>query len=234
MGTESLVAEIDTLQTTSTTTPPRRWAPLARFALGAALYFSPLVWLSAPETVPAMPIFMGSMWGPFLCCLLLAAWWLVRGSASWRTRWTAVGIAVALGAVAMLTADPSARFFLMMKGIPLAVAIVTVFLCFAWSVRPGLRLLLTLAVAGVALLPWQFMQFNGVTGQFGMEPQPRWQVNAEEAAAAYDQQKAPTAPLAEMPKAAGPGDWPGFRGAHQDSVVRDIKLSDWKTLPTEL
>lgn len=234
MGSVSAVAEIDSPEIVSQATPPRRWPVLALVGLGIALFLLPYVWLAAPEVIPAMPVFMGSMWGPMLCTLLLAAWWLVRGSATRRTRWTTVGLAALLAAITIFTADPSARFFLMMKGIPLAAALVAVFLCFAWPLRPGLRLALALTIAVLALLPWQLTAFNGVTGQFGMDPHSRWQSDAEQEAAAYDQNNKSDVSASDLPTTASQTDWPCFRGPRQDSVVHGVKLGDWKTPPAEL
>ena len=174
MSSMSPIAEVGVPDIAIAPTPPRRWPALALVGLGFALYYAPKAWEAAPETIPAMPTFMASMWGPLLCTLLLGIWWLFLSSASWPTRLTTLGLAILLGGGSLLAADPSARMFIMSKGIPAAAGLVALLLCFAWSLRPIPRMAMALALAVLALLPWQFAQFNGVTGQFGMDPKWRW------------------------------------------------------------
>jgi outer membrane protein assembly factor BamB len=189
----------------------------------------------APDVIPAMPAFVGSMWGPMLCTLLLAAWWLVLGSASRRTRWAAMGLAILLAGVtfALVAANLPTRLFFVMKGIPAAAGIVAVFLCFAWALPSAVRWGSAVALGVLALSPWLIMEFDGTTGQFALEPHWRWRPNAEQQAVAFDQNRQTPAPTKEIPATVAANDWPAFRGPHQDGVVTGVALGDWSTPPKE-
>ena len=234
MSTMSPFAETDSPEILATPKPKRRWPALVLVGLGIVCYLAPFAWLAAPDAIPAMPTFMASMWGPTLCTLVLTLWWLFRGAPSWRTGFTSLASAAVLIAAVFLTVHSSAPMFVTMKGIPIAAALVTVFLCVTGSMRPGLRMVMALALAIIALLPWEFLQFNGVTGQFGMDPHWRWQPSSEDQAASFDQGLNVKVVEGGVPSTAGPTDWPCFRGPHQDGVVTGCKLGDWKTLPKEL
>jgi outer membrane protein assembly factor BamB len=214
--------------------PARRWPALLLVGLGIACFFLPHLWLAMPDVIPAMPTFMASMFGPMLCALLLVVGWLVLGTQPGRPRLLAVGLAIVLGTAAVLAADPTARFFLITLGIPAMVGLVAVFLCFTGSLRPQPRWLLALILAVLALAPWELMQCNGTTADFGMDPSWRWRPKSDQQAALLDQSQKVAAPTSDVPAVAGAADWPAFRGPRQDSIVSDIKLGDWQTPPTEL
>ena len=181
-----------------------------------------------------MPMFMASFWGPMVCTAIVGVGWLIFGSTLLRQKLGIVGLVALIGVAAYFAADPSARFFLVMKGIPAAAALVVVFLCLGWSLPGRVQVALALGLGILALLPWQFMQFNGVTGQFGMDPQWRWRANAEQVAASFDENRKVDLPNGEVPTVAGTTDWPAFRGPRQDGAVLGIDVGDWKTPPKEL
>lgn len=234
MSVLSPVAEKFDTDVEATPKPRQRWPAPACVVLGIACYAGQFVWAMAPDAIPAMPIFMASMWGPLLSTLLLGGWWLFRGAPTWRAGFAVLGLAIAVIAAVFVTAHPSARFFVAMKGIPIAAGLVVLFGLAAGSLPAGVRTSLACALAIVALLPWEFMQFNGVTGQFGMDPHWRWEASSEDQAASFDQSLPADTPVGALPATAGPGDWPCFRGAHQDSVVAGLQLGDWKTPPKEV
>jgi outer membrane protein assembly factor BamB len=234
MAFTSPVAELEIPDIALPPKPRRRWPALLLVALGIVCYLLQFAWVAAPEVIPAMPVFMASMWGPMLCTLLLGLWWLVLGSPSWRTGFSSVAVALVLLTAVFLTVHPSARMFITMKAIPIAAALVTVFLCFAGSFPSGLRTVAAVGLASLAFLPWEFLQFNGVTGQFGMDPHWRWEPSAEDQAASFDQDHTTDTAPSDVPSIAGPTDWPAFRGPQQDGVVSGCKVGDWKTLPKEV
>lgn len=234
MSSMSSIAENASPDIAARPSAPRRWPALLLVGLGIACNFLDYVWVAAPEVIPAMPVFMAMMWGPLVLTLILAGWWLVLGSASWRTRFATLGLALLLAGSALLTVDRSVRLFLAMKGIPAAAGLVAVFLCFAWSLRPQPRWLLALTLAVLALSPWPLLEVNGTTGQFGFDPHWRWRPNAEQQAASFDQDRSGPAPAGKLPATAAAADWPGFRGPHQDGVVTGVALGDWQIPPAEL
>ena len=167
----SLLADVDSAPITRTPTPPRRWPALASWsAWGFCYTWHNMPGVAAPEVLPAMPMFMASFWGPMVCTVLIGLGWLILGRAPWRTRVASVVLVALLVAAAVFAAHPSARFFLVMKGVPAATGLVVLFWCFS-SFLPALNpAALALGVGILALSPWELVQFNGVTGQFGMDP----------------------------------------------------------------
>jgi outer membrane protein assembly factor BamB len=233
MNSMSPVAEISALEVATTRRSSRRWPTLALVFLGIACCFLDYLWLAAPESIPAMPIFIATMWGSLLCALILGGWWLVRGADPWQTRLAAAGLAILIGAAAMLAADLSARSYILSRGIPTAVGLIAVLLCFTSS---GLRhhWAAALCLAVLALVPWQLLQFNGTTGRFGMDPDWRWRPKADAQATLFDQNHQADSSASEQALVPGASDWPAFRGPRQDDIVPGIKLGDWETPPTEL
>ena len=216
--------------------PPRRWPALLFIALGVLLYLSIYLFQWFPDRVPAMTIWMANFTGPLVMTGALAIWWLFWGPARRWVRWASMGLAVLVVAVTMLAADPSVWLFMVARGIPGTVALVTLFACAFWWLRPGVLVGGALVLAMLTLLPWDLMRADqGVTGTFGMDLDWRWRPSAESVATAFDQGKKAADPAGNVPATVSDADWPGFRGAQRDGVVRTaVKLNDWATPPKEL
>jgi outer membrane protein assembly factor BamB len=233
MSTTSAFTE--TTSPESAVQPPRRWPALLILAIALLLHQCYHIFDWFPDRAPAMPIFMTHFQGPLLMVLVLAIWWLFWGPARLRTRLAALGLAILVAASAIMTAEPSIRMFLITKGIPATVALVTLFLCAFWWLRPGLLFGGGLALAILTLLPWDLLRATqGVTGQFQLDAEWRWTPTAEALASAYDQGKKATDAAGNIP-AVSAADWPGFRGPERDGVVRvAVDLKDFATPPKEL
>ena len=68
---------------------------------------------------PATPLTFMAMMGSFtIGALLLVVWWLFFSRARWSDRFLALGMMIAVHAVAFYLADPSATMFVLMPGIP--------------------------------------------------------------------------------------------------------------------
>lgn len=234
MASASSVAELESPPTVPETRTRRPWISLFIAGLGLAAYLSPYLWIAAPDTVPAMATFMASMWGPVLATLAIMLGWLIAGSVPWRTRFGYLGLAILLVAGAVFGAHHTARFYLLTKGVEAMTGIGVLFLFLGWGLSAETRLRMVIVLALLTLAPWLLVRFNGVTGQFAMDPQWRLHPDAEAAAAAYDTNAQPDPSTTEAVLTVGPTDWPCFRGPREDGIVTGVQLGDWKTQPKEL
>jgi outer membrane protein assembly factor BamB len=191
-----------------------------------------LIWLAPDTTAPfMMPVFIGYMWGPALCTLILAIWWLAAGPLPFRTRLLVAALAAGIAAVAVFAADPSIRFSMGIHGVPAAVGAATLAL-FIPARLPRAQVITALVLGIAALLPWEVLRQKGVTGEYRMDTAFRWEPSAEEAALAYAHGNA-AAPMSltnDVLVEAGPADWPGFRGARRDGIVTG-GVGDWSSAP---
>jgi outer membrane protein assembly factor BamB len=178
-----------------------------------------------------MVLFMAYGFGPPLCALLLVAWWLIRGPERFVNRLYVAGAAAAIAGAAYFAADPSIRNTILTVGLPGAVGAAALALILPGR-RPWLRASTALILGVGALVPWDLLVLNGMTGQFAMDVAYRWKPTAEQAAAAYATKGGASlgAPSGEVTAEAGPGDWPGFRGPNRNSIVA-ASLGDWSAAP---
>ncbi len=234
MASPSPVAELELPPTVPASRARRPWLALIPVALGLACYLSPELYKAAPDVVPAMPTFMASMWGPMLATLLLVLGWLIGGPVPFRNRVGYLALAVLMVVAAVSAAHPSARFCIFTYGIPLTAAIGVVFLFLTWGLPSEWRLRMVIVLAVLALAPWDLLKFNGVFGQFSLDPQWRWHPDAEARATAYDQNAKADSSTTEAALTVSPTDWPSFRGPRQDGIVTGIQLGDWQKQPSEV
>jgi outer membrane protein assembly factor BamB len=234
MASASSVAELESPSTVPENRTRRPWISLILAGLGLAAFFSPALWQQWPDTIPAMPTFMASMWGPGLATIAIAVGWLIGGSVPLRARFGYLALAVLLVAGAVFAAHPTARFYVLMKAVPLMTGVGVLFLFLAWRFSSEFRLRMVIVLAVLTLSPWLLFRFNGVTGQFGMDGQWRWHPDAEAAAAAYDTNTKADASTTEAILTVSETDWPCFRGPRQDGIVNGVQLGDWQTQPKEL
>ena len=152
--------------------------------------------------------------------------------------WRGLDVSMATGAQGML--------------FPLLAAPVVSLAFVAWAAAAnrltgGLRWGTMAATILLACSVWTLVRTGGLNGNFENELMWRWAKNPEERllAVATPVAPSPAAPIVADPKkeavAAPPslplaaklvGDWPGFRGAERDGVVRGVRIeTDWKTAP---
>src|SRR5262249_30314607 len=136
-------------------------------------------------------LFMTHAWGPPLCALLLLTWWLVWGPVSRQARWLVAMTAVALAEAAWIAADSSIHDTLWMHGLPGAVGAAALALLVPARL-PKLRVAAALVLGIAAVLPWDLVRLNGVTGAYGLDLSLRWKPTAEQAAQAYANKGAPS------------------------------------------
>jgi outer membrane protein assembly factor BamB len=191
-------------------------------------------WLVLPRLFPEQ----GFYW--FLATLLLAlaiiGWWAFASRAARLERWGGLALIVlALYAVSRGLHVSVAQagmgmlyFFLAIPWLSLALLVAVV----ATRRLPDARR--RLALAAVILLAtgaWLLVRVEGIRGEGGMDAAWRWSKTAEERllgeVARESAGASPTIP-------AGPPEWPGFRGAGRDGVVRSLRIeTDWSASPPE-
>jgi outer membrane protein assembly factor BamB len=204
--------------------------------LGLALYLSRWLVLYAPDKVPLFPVILATMWGPAACLVLLSLWWLVLGPTSWRTRVTSTLLVLLGGAVLAAAADPSARFFFVVHGVPAAVGLAAVALVLlGWASR-GIRVVVAVVLGLAAALPWEFIRIEGFTGDFSLHMVRRSEPTAEERVRQFAEEEVspPARSTMEIPLAVGEGDWPGFRGAERNGrapALANEGLREWWRRP---
>ncbi|HUS10224.1 MAG TPA: PQQ-binding-like beta-propeller repeat protein [Pyrinomonadaceae bacterium] len=218
--------------------PLRLWPGVAILVLLIVLRF--IVPIVFPEaTMFGMPATVVGVIGGVFCGLAIALWWLFFSRAPWAERLGFVALMiVALVATSRIIhvsiATGSMGFLFPVLAIPiLALAFgVGVVATHHLSDRP--RRAAMVAIILLACGGWTFVRTGGFTGNFDHDFAWRWSQTPEERLLAQQGEEpmavasVPTAPA--MVKTGT--DWPGFRGAERDGVVRGVQIkTDWSTSP---
>lgn len=217
----------------------RLWPGVAIVAIQLLLRFAvPLV---MPE---AMAIgVMGGLAGGFV----LLIWWLGFSRAVWADR---IG-AVVLMALGMLAASRSVDVSMATGAMGMLYWLLAVpGLCLAFVsalvLSRGLTPWMRRTVVGSAILlsagAWVLVKTGGLKGSFQNELMWRWSQSPEERLLAAEPVVVPAAaPVPTTPAAAVVkpverlgGEWPGYRGAVRDGIVRSLKIeTDWAAKPPQ-
>jgi outer membrane protein assembly factor BamB len=198
-----------------------------------------LQWLAVAGTgwvAPATPLqFFGMLVGPLVGTLLMLLWWLLASRAAWSERLTITALTIAAAVVTFVLAHETAKMAVFVFGIP---AIWTAFVGAAalarrWS--SGARRRAMAAAVLLVCVGWLVVRSEGVDGNMSGNYAWRWSATAEQQFLASASQigagTAPSGGEAAMPAVA---EWPGFRGASRDSVIRGLRLeTDWQASPPD-
>jgi outer membrane protein assembly factor BamB len=211
------------------------------------------------ELFPGIQGFGYAVLGSLAFFVVIIAWWTFFSRARWKERLGALAlIAAAVGATWFLKHDSMWLPWLFAYAVPvLSLAFVT----WAVATRrlPNRIRHATMAAAIlIACGAWLLLRQDGINGDHNATFGWRWSPSAEErllaqqpsAPATPTSEPAPAAPAAtpadaqptpasatEAPKPSTPVaetrvDWPGFRGARRDGVVRGVKIkTDWSASP---
>ena len=221
--------------TTPAPVRPRLWPAVLFVAVQwVAIYAASSL---APETSVH---FMTLMLAPAATTLLLLLWWLFASRVPWSARLAGLALVVAVGVPTVFLMHESAHMAAMVYGpMLLTTTIVAAFVVTAaLSWAPRWKLVSVLLV--VLTLGWTVVRVDGLDGNFNPEYRLRWQPTAEEEflAATADETALAAAEAAtvSIPNTAEATDWPGFRGARRDGIVRGVRIAnDWhQTPPKEL
>jgi outer membrane protein assembly factor BamB len=192
----------------------------------------------------------------------LVVWWLFFSRAPWVDRLGAVAMMIVSMAAMRPLLDPSlatgamGMMYLMLAMPGLCLAFVVALLATRHSTPAFRRVVVGLAIV-IAAAGWMAVKTGGFTGSFDNDLSWRWTPTPEErllalrddtppapvVAAVKDAttppsnaapavSAAPVAPVAPVALAAPAADWPGFRGAERDGVVRGVRIAtDWSASP---
>lgn len=174
-----------------------------------------------------LTVFYTSMGSLLLGTLLLFVWWLALSRARWFDRVGGVALLIAVHAVSMTLADPTAKIAALISGVPWLCATFVASLFLA-------KRRVTIAAVLVASLGWTLVQTGGVTGTMGMDYSWRWSPTAEDRflASSASAPPAASASVLENEAAFETAAWPGFRGAKRDGIVSGVTIgTDWERDP---
>lgn len=215
----------------------RLWIPLLALASMWALMLLPSRVLSA-ETLENHQFFFfqaGYFFGPMIAAAVFLLWWMFLSGVAWSTRFLGLGLIVGLGVVGGLVSDRSMVMALLMWGLPAALTACLVGMLFARRATPRMQLA---AIAVCMALPWGYMalqRLDGIDGKFDADLSWRWEPKAEDEFLAERKAAKPADVTSSAPLEMQPGDWPGFRGPHRDSVAESVTFgTDWDTVPPKL
>ncbi len=208
--------------------PLRLWPGVAFVALQLLSMFV------LPFVVPGTTVI--GMFVGFAGALAILVWWLFFSRALWPERLGAVALmAVALFATRFVIhksiAGAGMGFLFLVYGlISVSIALV-VGLVMARRLSAGARRAVLAACILLACAGWTLVRTGGISTVAGSDWAWRWSQTPEERllslAGTEPAARAPAPALAE----AG-ADWPGFRGAERDGVVRGARIkTDWKASP---
>jgi outer membrane protein assembly factor BamB len=181
------------------------------------------------ESEPSVAVFMTFVFGPVICCIGIALWWLLASRAQWSDRFLGLAGAVVLGVVAYFLSDKSMHgMAFTVYAVPnavLAFALALIVLSF-WGSR--VATVGALVVGALTLGYWDTLRFDGLWGNFKSTMDWRWEKTSEEAfLAEHEAKHGPAATASSEPL--GKALWPQFRGPKRDAIVPGVTLDvDWK------
>ncbi len=215
---------------------PRK--PLRLWPGVAAAVLLVLAWLVVPTVLPGT--FFYGLIASLVAIVAIIAWWVFFSRAPWIER---------LGALVLMAAAVFVTSRFIHQSIPIGplfyvLIVPVVSLAFViWAVashrlshklrRASLVIVILLTCATFTLI-----RTSGTTSTFAQDFHWRWSKTPEERllAQAADEQaalaSAPAAPSSTSSGATTGSDWPGFRGANRDGIVRGLQIAtDWSASP---
>lgn len=180
------------------------------------------------------------------CALLVFSWWLFFSRVPWLERLAVVVLIVVVLAatsrfihISIAEGAQGLLFpFMAVPGVALALVIAAVI---GKNLTSELRLAVMALLIVLASGAWTLARTGGFTGGFVQDLQWRWTPTPEDlllAKVANEPGKfAPPANTSSpAPAVATPAEWPGFRGANRDGIIRDVRIdTDWiHSPPAEL
>lgn len=212
----------------------RTWPAIGLLSLMMIAKGLPWLFSEPPQSVQ-----VASLLGPAAAALFLIVWWLFASRAGRKEK---AGGLFGLGVVAGLTflllhptmrVLPAVVFFVPIGVAAFALPLVTL------PRSPTRRVPCAILLSLVGFGFWGLLQFGGTSGMFAFEFDWRWNPSAEQRYLASLSERSgasadmilPDAKVGE-PITTASAQWPGFRGANRDSVVRGVSISpDWKSSP---
>jgi outer membrane protein assembly factor BamB len=187
--------------------------------------------------------FMARFAAVAILLLAFVVWWLMRRQVRWRERLAVLAAAVAGAVVALgLLRDASVVApAVLYYATPAIITAWTAWLVATRRSTPAKRRLGMFALPLVAWGASALVRMDGLSGENTPEFHWRWSPTAEAQFLAervrFDAEKPqrPAVATAAAALAAGPHDWPRFRGTEADGAVQGVRIAeDWSTTPPKL
>jgi outer membrane protein assembly factor BamB len=197
-----------------------------------------LLWYVIPVAVPEDTAVMVGSLGGMALGLAVVVWWAFFSRAPRPERWGAPVLMIVAFAVTSSLLHESIATGNMGVMFPLYAVPVLSLAFVVWAVATRrfpnrLRRATMAATVLVACGGWTFVRSDGLSGGGGALFTWRWAQTAEERFLAQLDEEPIVPPPAALATKTG-ADWPGFRGAHRDSIVRGLRIgTDWSASPPE-
>ncbi|HJR08118.1 MAG TPA: PQQ-binding-like beta-propeller repeat protein [Pyrinomonadaceae bacterium] len=191
-----------------------------------------------PVVVPEALIY--GMLGGAACTLLILVWWVFFSRARWSER---LGVILLMSVAIFVTrfvvhesiAGAGMKMMFPVFGLISASIALVIGLLISHQLSDRLRRAVLIASIVLACGVWTLIRTGGITSDAGSDFHWRWSQTPEERLLAQAGDE-PTAPSSAAAAAETEADWPGFRGADRDGVVRGVRIkTDWsKSPPVEM
>jgi outer membrane protein assembly factor BamB len=185
---------------------------------------------------------MVSVFGPFLCCVLILIWWLAASRATWKERiFGFIGLAACLAGTLALVhptmRGPGTTYLTLPMGM-------TLFALTAASLKQRRPLIRTNWAVLMAFLGFSYstlLRNEGMTGDYVMDTYWRWTTSAEATMLAERNSESRTETprqtnllAAARSEALANPEWPAFRGADRSGRSRGPQIAtNWSTNPPQ-
>jgi outer membrane protein assembly factor BamB len=186
----------------------------------------------AQNDMPMFNRFMSNAMGNLAFLLLFLILWLSNGTLGWTIRLSGLGAFLGGTVLAALLAhrsfDPMS---FLMTAVPYVLSLWTLWMFVAR--RTGAKALPLAATLLLANGFFDLLRWNGLDGRLASSCSWRWTTTPEQAFLAS--RSAPAAgERGTKPWTLRAGDWPEFRGAARDGVVRGVRIeTNWREAPPE-
>ena len=196
-----------------------------------------LIWYVGPIVAPVDTVMMVGALGGMALVLAVFVWWAFFSRAARPERWGAVVLMILALAVtpsflhvSIGTGNLGMMYFI--YAIPVLSLAFVVWAVATRRLSNRLRRATMVATILIACGGWTLVRSDGLSGSGGVDGFAwRWsQTHEERFLAQLDEEPVAPPPTALAVRAGA--DWPGFRGADRDSVVRGLRIeTDWSASP---
>jgi outer membrane protein assembly factor BamB len=203
-----------------------------RLPIAMLVLFWPLQLAIANLEMAMLPRFLSRTILTLLLLLGFLGWWLANRYFDLPRKLVVIVVAVASCLVATLAADRSQNLFgMLLTGLPFLMTAATVWLLVARRLSMNVQTCGVAVVFATVFAVLSLLRFEGLDGRQHAGFNWRWTPTAEaQFLATIDrssngvQQSSDDAPAWTLQT----GDWPGFRGADREGILRDAPAIDWK------
>jgi outer membrane protein assembly factor BamB len=206
---------------------PRLWLPVALLT-----FYWAFIGITYLVEMPTFTRFLAHTGAFLFVALVFLLWWAFNRRVRARDRIIILATAVASPAVAMLISDKTLGPFPVFSGLPLLFSAWAAWLLLARNASHRVWMFGLVALLFVSTGVFALFRMEGLDGTGRPDFKWRWSASPEEEYLALQSTPVERAEDKRTAVTLRPGDWPGFRGANRDSVVRTVLIStDWEKSP---